>query len=75
MLWIYGLVLIIGCFAVGAMLHAITGRGGEKNGDAGETGTQVVAQAAAFRVDRSHDAPAWDGVERLKGIQGNDGPA
>lgn len=74
MIWIYGLVVLLGVFAVWAMLHKITGRGGEHTGDAAETATQVMAQAAAFRVDRSLDTPAWDGVARLKGLEGNDGP-
>ncbi len=74
MTWLIVLiVLAIGAVAVLLMLRLVADRGGFKEGDAGESAGQVVAQMAAFRMDDAGDRAAWDGVERLKGVEGNDG--
>lgn len=76
MTWLLGLiVLLVVAFTVWAMLRKVTRQGGEQAGDAAELANQVIAQGAAFRADRSEDHEGWDGVERLKGLQGNDGPS
>ncbi|MBK5266285.1 MAG: hypothetical protein JJE47_02540 [Acidimicrobiia bacterium] len=73
MIWLLGLfAILVAVIVIWAMLREATGRGGEQEGDAAEMASQVIAQSAAFRVDRSQDHAGWDGVERLKGIQGND---
>jgi len=65
-------VVVVGAAVIGLMLRSVAGRGGERDGDAAEYSEQVIAQSGAFRGDDSDSAPAWDGVERLKGVQGND---
>ena len=73
-MWIIGLLLLlIGVVAIRQMLQVAAGRGGEQLGDAAESANQVISQMQAFRGDDPEQRPAWDGVERLKGLQGNDG--
>ena len=75
MLWILALVpafviLVLACWR---MLHVIAARGGEREGDAAATALQVLAQAGAFRGDDRDRRVPWDGVPRLRGVEGNDG--
>jgi hypothetical protein len=73
MMWFLGIiVLLVAALVVWAMLRTATGRGGELEGDAAEMASQVIAQSAAFRGDRTDDYERWDGEERLKGLQGNE---
>jgi hypothetical protein len=73
MIWVLiATALGIGATLIRLMLRAVSGRGGEVDGDAAKAAGRIIAQAAAFRGDRS-SAQAWDGVERLKGLEGNDG--
>ena len=76
MFWIgTAIVLVVVAVAMWRLMNAVTALGGSRHGDAGEYGAQVIAQSEAFRGNRSSDLPAWDGEERLKGVQGNDGMA
>ncbi|MBK5266286.1 MAG: hypothetical protein JJE47_02545 [Acidimicrobiia bacterium] len=76
MMWFIGIIgLLVAALVVWAMLREATGRGGEQAGDAAEMASQVIAQSAAFRGDRTDDYERWDGEERLKGIQGTDAGA
>lgn len=73
MIWLLGLfAILVAVIVIWTMLREATGRGGEQNGDAADMASQVIAQSAAFRVDRSQDHAPWDGEERLKGIQGTE---
>lgn len=75
MWWFVGLILpAVAVAAIWRMVGVVAGRGGEVSGDAADLAEQVLAQSEAFRGDDSEHRPAWDGVERLKGVQGNDGP-
>lgn len=75
--WWIGLVIVALVALVGVavwwLMTAVTDQGGARRGDATEMATQAVAQLLAFTGDRSEDRPAWDGEERMKGFQGNDG--
>lgn len=66
-------LLAIAGVALWWLVAAATDRGGVRRGDATEMATQAVAQLLAFSGERSEDRPAWDGEERMKGFQGNDG--
>ncbi len=69
-------VLVIGLVFVGgavALLTAISSRGGQVGDDAAEIAEQTIAQSGAFRGDSPDGRPAWDGKERLKRLEGNDG--
>ncbi len=73
MIWVLGLfAILVAALIVWAMLREATARGGEQEGDAAEMASQVIAQSAAFRGDRTDDYERWDGEERLKGIQGTE---
>lgn len=73
MIWFVGIIgLLVAALIVWAMLRTATSRGGEQEGDAAEIASQVIAQSAAFRGDRTDDYERWDGEERLKGLQGNE---
>ena len=74
MFWIAsGAFVIVSGALVWRMLGSLAERGGNSRADAAETADQVLAQADAFRVSR-HTRGAWDGRQRLKGVEGNDGP-
>jgi len=67
------MLLPIMALATWRMLGIATSRGGEQPGDAANLAAQVMAQAQAYRGDNPEDRATWDGEQRLKGLQGNDG--
>ena len=74
MLWVLGLTLLaVAAVVIWRMLGVAAGRGGEVPGDATDLAAQVIAQGEAFRGDNPENRTPWDGAERLKGVQGNDG--
>lgn len=75
LLWVAivgGLLVVVG-FGLWRLLGAVTERGGGRSGDAARFAVQSIAQLRAFSGKRSDDRPVWDGEERMKGFQGNDG--
>lgn len=68
--FLLGLAIIGG---VVALLMAISAKGGQADGDASEIAEQTISQSGAFRGDSPEGRPAWDGKERLKHLEGNDG--
>ncbi len=73
MLWIVGGLMAVGLIVAVSLVVAITGQGGEREGEAGTFAGSILDQSAAFRGDRPEGRGAWDGVDRQKTGPGDPG--